>query len=96
MRTIFLLTISIQRQGVILQRKSALRCGNLLPALDLGIKKLLDSPALQTHQVIMMIAFIELEYRLAGLEIGSLEQSGLLELGQNPINSRQSDIFVHR
>ena len=44
--------------------------------------------------MVMMFAFIQLEHRLAGLEIRSLQQSGLFELRQNPVNGGQSDIFI--
>lgn len=40
--------------------------GNLvLAALDLFIEKFLDAATIQTHQVIMMIALVELEDGLA-------------------------------
>ena len=48
----------------------AARAGHVvLPALDVGIVELLDPPALQAHQVVVVPALIQLEHRLAGLEM---------------------------
>ena len=96
MNAVFLLTIAIKRQGVILQGKSALGGRNLLPPFDFGIEKLFDATTLKAYQVIVMLALIELKHRLSGLEIGSFEQTRLLELGQNTVDGGQPDIFIDR
>ena len=64
----------------------------VLPRLDFGVEEFLDPPALQAHQVIVMAALVQFEYRLAGLEVLARQQSGLLELRQHPVNGGEADV----
>ncbi len=41
-----------------------------------------------------MVAFVELEDRLARFEVMALQEAGLLELGEDPVNGGQADIHV--
>ena len=50
---------------MVVQRETALFRNLLLAALDFGVVKLLYASALQADQVIVVRAFVELEYRLA-------------------------------
>ena len=67
---------------------------DILPLLDLRIEELLDLAALQADQVIVVRAFIQLEHRLARIEVMALQQAGLLELRQYPVNRGQADVHV--
>ena len=42
--------------------------------------------------MVVVLAFIDLVDRLARLEVAAIEQSGLLELGQDPVNRGQPDV----
>lgn len=44
--------------------------------------------------MVMMRALIELEDRLAGLKMVAAQQSGLLKLGEDPVNGCQTDIKI--
>ncbi len=65
-----------------------------LPVLDGPIKEFLDATAIEAHQMIMVRTFIELEYRLARLEMTARQNPRLLELGQYPVNRCQPDVHV--
>jgi hypothetical protein len=65
----------------------------LLPLFDEFVVELLDLPALDANQVIVMIAAIQLEYRVAALEMMPLHQAGRFELGQHTIHGRQPDFL---
>jgi hypothetical protein len=42
--------------------------------------------------VVVVLAFVELEHRLARLEIAARQQPGLLELHQHPVHGGQADV----
>jgi len=52
-----------------LKRKTAFFCDQLLAAFDFCVEKFFDATAVQAHQVIVVMAFVEFEYGLAGLEV---------------------------
>lgn len=66
----------------------------LLPLLDFAVKKLLNPTAIQTHQVIMMRALIQFKNSLACFEMIAVQESGLFELREHPIDGGQPDIHV--
>ena len=45
-----------------------------LAPLDLGVVELLDAAALEAHQVVVVLALVELEHRLAGFEVVALSR----------------------
>ena len=51
-----------------------------LALFDLGVEELLDAAAVHAHQVVVVLAFIEFEHRLAGLEMGAAQDAGLLDI----------------
>ena len=57
--------------------KAALHRDAFLPRFDLGIEELLDAPALDTDQVVVMPALVQLKDCLAALEVMALSQSHL-------------------
>ena len=57
-----------------------------------GVIKLVDAPALHAHEMIVMAALVQLEYRLAGLEMMALETAGLFELGEDAVDRGQPDV----
>ncbi len=68
----------------------------LLPLLNVGIIKFLHSSALQAHEMIMVRTFIQLKNCLAGLEVAALENAGLFELSEHPVNCGQADVLMLR
>ena len=86
--------VRVQRQRVILQREAAILGDFLLALLDLGVEELLDTAALQADQVIVMVALVELEDRLAGLEVAAFEQPRLFELAEHAVDGRQADVLL--
>lgn len=66
----------------------------VLAPLDLFIEELFNKAAIKTHQVIMMIALVKLEHRLAGLEVVAAQDACLFELRQHPVYRCQSNIKI--
>src|SRR5258707_9045691 len=64
----------------------------VLAPLDVGVVELLDAPALQADQMVVVPALVQLEHRLAGLEMLARQQSRVLELRQHPVNRRETDV----
>src|SRR5450432_4298150 len=82
----------VERERVVLQLEAA-RHGNVFLALfDLGVVELLDPAAVHADQMVVVLAFVELEHRLAALEVVARQDAGLLELHQHAIHRRQSDV----
>ena len=73
-------------------RKALVQRHCLLTFFNLGIVELLDLAAVQAHQVIVVLTFIDFVHRLARLKVTSIEQAGLLELGQYAVNRGQADV----
>src|ERR1700722_20776879 len=69
--------------------------GNRVLALfDARIDELFDAAAIQTHDVIVMGALVELEDRHAVLEMMARDQARRLELRQNAVNGGEPDVLV--
>ena len=64
----------------------------VLPFLDLGVVELLDASALHADEMVVMLAFVQLEDRLAGFEMVTNQKPGLLKLRQHAINGRETDV----
>ena len=68
-------------------------CATLrLPLLDLGVVELLDAAALHADEMVVVLAFVQLEHRLAGFEMMAHEQARLLELRQHAIDGGKADV----
>jgi hypothetical protein len=67
----------------------------LLALLDGRIVELLDACRnLQADQVVVVLSRVQLEDRLARLEVVPLQQAGLLELRQHAIDRGQADVHA--
>jgi outer membrane protein assembly factor BamE len=64
----------------------------VLAFFNFCVEKFFDLAAIQTHQMVVVLAFVELVHRLATLEIAALENVGLFELGQHPVHRGQAHI----
>jgi hypothetical protein len=65
----------------------------LLQALDLVVSEFDDIAGLDTHHVIVVFAFVDLEHGVTALEVVPGHQPRRFELGKHPVNGRQPDIF---
>src|SRR5258708_30120709 len=74
------------------QLEAALLGDLRLALFDIRIVELGDPTALQADQVIVVAALVQLEDRLAGLEVLARQETGLLELRQHAIDGSKSDV----
>ena len=65
-----------------------------LPVLDAGVHELFDLAAVQTDDVIVVLALIQFEYGSRPLEMVARDQARRLELGQDSVDGRKPDIFM--
>ncbi len=65
-----------------------------LPLFDTGIHELFDPAAVQTHDVIVVRAVIELEDGHAILEVMTGDQARRLKLREHAVDGGQSDILI--
>src|SRR3989338_7994121 len=86
--------IRIDMERVVVNGKAAFGGDLFLARLDGRIVKLLDMAALQANDVVMVLALIEFEHRLAALEVVARQQSGLLELRQYAVNRGQPHVIA--
>jgi hypothetical protein len=83
----------VEHHGVFRNRKIVL-AGNFFLALfdDLVVK--LDHPATgDIHQMVVMLANVDLKYRVTAIKIVSRDQAGRLKLGQHTIDGGESNLF---
>ena len=86
--------MGIQVEGVILNCEPPLFGNLILSALDFRIVELFNPAAVDAHQMVMMVAAIDFEYRFPGFEKMPFQQPGLLELSEDAIHRRQADIHL--
>ena len=86
--------MAVEKQPMFGQFKAEPLGDQPLPPFDILIAELLDPPAVQTQDMVMVLALIEFEHRLATLKMMAFDQPRRLELGQYPIHRRQTDILA--
>jgi len=89
-----LYTVAVKCERMVLEGKAQIAGHALLALLDFGIDEFLDPTALQADEVVVVLALVEFKQGSSRLEIGPLQDAGLLELHQHPIHCRESDIAV--
>ena len=67
-------------------------CHRLLAVFDFRVVKLLDPATVQTHQMVMVLALVQLVHGFSALKVAAAQDTGLLKLGQNPVHSGKSDV----
>lgn len=65
-----------------------------LAALDAAVKEFLDPPAVHAHDVVVMLALVQLENRGTAFEVMALDECGRLELGQHAIHGGEPDVLA--
>ena len=86
--------ISINLQRVIVDGESALLGDAMLTFFNFAVDKLLDLAALNTDQVIVVIALVQFKYGLVTVKVVAHQQAGLLKLGQHSVYRRQADFLT--
>ncbi len=66
----------------------------MLPLLDRSVIELFNPAAVQTDQVVVVLAFVQFVDRLAAFEVAPQQNASLLELRQHPVHGGQSDVGV--
>src|SRR6185312_6632545 len=88
------LAAPVENEGVIADIESEAPRDRRLPLLDSRVHELLDAAAIEAHDVIVMRALIELEDGHAVLEMMACDEPRGLELRENAIYRRESDVLV--
>ena len=84
--------LRIQIERVLGDPEAALARDRGLPLFDPRIVELLDAAALQADEMVVMVALVQLEHRLAGLEMVANQKTRLLELRQHAVNRGEADV----
>ena len=66
----------------------------VLPLFDTAFHELFDATAVNTDDVVVMRAMVELEHGHATLEMVARDEAGGFELRQNPVYRGKADILV--
>lgn len=82
----------IEAQGVVGDFKALGARDLVLPFFNLSVKEFLDATAVQTHQMVMVLSFVEFINRLAALEMTATQNIGLFKLRQHPVHRGQADV----
>lgn len=69
-------------------------CNRALTLFDPSVHELFDLAAIQAHDVIVMLALVQLENSGGAFEVMSTDQSRGFELGQDSIHGRKPDVLV--
>jgi len=84
--------VGVQAERVVGDDKAFGQGHRMLAFLDFGVVKLFHLPAIEADQVVVVLALVEFKDRFAALKLAALEDAGLLELRQHPIDSGQPDV----
>src|SRR6185312_9688020 len=88
------LAAPVENEGVIADIEPEAPRDRRLTLLDSRVHELLDAPAIEAHDVIVMRALIELEDGHAILEMVARDEPCGLELREHAIHRRKSDVLV--
>jgi hypothetical protein len=82
----------VEIKGVFLNLEPPIRGDFLLQPFNLRVVKFFDVTAIGAHQMVVMLAFVDLEHGFARVEKMPFKNAGLLKLGQNPVHGRKANI----
>ena len=94
MRAVRLAAFGVQVKGVFLDEKASVLGDFFLAPFYFFVEKFFDPATIDADQVVVVLSGLDFKHGLAGLEMVAFKEAGLLELGQNAIYRRQSDIDV--
>src|SRR5437667_182074 len=90
-RAVGALAASVQDERVIANGEPQPVRHRRLPLLDPRVHELLDATAVQTHDVVVMRALVELENGHAVLEVMARDEPGRLELREHAVHGGEPD-----
>jgi hypothetical protein len=94
MRTRFFGAVAVYIERVVMDGKTVL-CGNFfLPGFNGGIKKLFQMAALQAHDMVMVVAVVELKHGFAALKVVPNQDAGKLKLRQHAVYRSQTGLLA--
>ena len=79
---------------MVLQLEQELVRDRPLPLYDARVHELFDLAAVKTNDVIVVLAFVQLEHRRRTLEMMTGHETRGFELSEHAIHSGQTDVFV--
>ena len=82
----------VQIKGVLRNFEPAFARYRNLSLFDPRVIKFLDTPALQTDEVVVVVALVQFEHGLAGFEMMTDEEACTLELGQHAVYGGEADV----
>src|SRR5450432_1122124 len=82
----------VQIQRMLADLEAAIAGDLGLPLFDLRVEKLLDASALHADEMVVVAALVELEHRLARLEMMTDQKAGLLELREDAVHGGEADV----
>jgi hypothetical protein len=85
---------AIQQHRVAFHGEAIIFGDFMLAFFDVGIGELDHLAAIGTNEVIVVVAIVQFEYRLAAVELAAYQYAGLFELGQYTVNRSQADIDI--
>ncbi len=85
---------AVEDHRVVMDLEAQLLGDGLLPLLDARIHELLHLAAVDAHDVVVVVATVQLEHRHAVLEMVARDQARRLELGQHPVHGGEADVLV--
>jgi outer membrane protein assembly factor BamE len=92
MRAFVFSAVRVKAQSMVGNLK-ALGLGNrVLAVLNLGIVKLLNPATVQAHQVVVVLALVQLKHRLASLKMIAAQNTRLLKLSEYAIDGGQANV----
>ena len=86
--------MAVNHERVIADRKTMLFGDCALSLLDSRIDELLDAPAIETENVIVMRPRIEFEDRHPVSKVMTRDETRGLELRQHPVDRRKTDVLA--
>ena len=92
MRAVDFGAVGVDVQRVVVYPETTLFGNPGLALFDIGVVELLDAPALQAYQMVVMAALIEFVNRFAAFEMVAYQQARLLELNQHAVHCCQAAV----
>lgn len=85
---------SVDHQRVVHDSESVPLGNGTLALFDDLFDKLDDASAFHANQMVVVSVAVQLEHGLAAFEMMAADQTGAFELGQDPVDRRQTDLLA--
>ena len=94
MRALLPAAVPVDHEGVLADLEAETPRDGMLALLDAVVHELLDPPAIEAQDVVVVGAGVELEHRHPVGEVVPRHEPRRLELGQHPIDRGQTDVLA--